>query len=388
MCTGVAFALLLALSSASASDDTSAPTRFAVFVKTLPIDGRARTDALLAFAESDRPALGERMKAASALAKTKGASLDDKIASLLLQARLHGVVDDVKKRARALEEAKKIALDQRAKRASDIEKVLAADAALKRVRGALQKKKPIDGEDARLIRVGSGAAKNLDDEARSATLLFTSFLIDEALGKLQFPQTNKLLRAGGDHRDLAPVRIGIRRLRARQLAATGKWQDAVHESLVADRAMVPSPKVPATALQKDTPYRRSKESALLCMQARAHDVNCAHLEEERMGARTFYDFTRERAPRFSSAQNDAVMAEYDELLKRCVHISTELTALDTEIEMEWIVTPKGVVDDFTVLKPRFLQTGPFQECARDAFAQFRYPRFKGPNATVRFELAI
>jgi hypothetical protein len=384
----VAIVLSAALTSASIADDMSVPTRYGALAKSLPRDGRARTDALLAFVESDRPALAERVKAALALSSTKGISLDEKIAFALLRARLYGVGDDVKKRTRALEEARKLALPVKKKQASDIEELSLADMALARVKTALAKKKPVDDDDKKRIRTASTVAKSLGDEPRSALLHYTALLVDEASSKLKFPETNKLLRAGGEHRDTATVRVGVRRLRARHLSKAGKWQDAAHESLVADRAVTAPPKRAAPVTTSDSPYRRSKETAELCKQARAHQVNCAHLEEERMGARTFYDFSRERAARFSSAANDAVMAEYEDVLKRCVHVSTELTALDTEIEMEWTVTPKGVVDDFDILKPRFLQTGPFQECARDAFAQFRYPRFRGPNATVRFELSI
>ena len=125
----------------------------------------------------------------------------------------------------------------------------------------------------------------------------------------------------------------------------------------------------------------------MCEALVARKLSCATLEEDRWGNRTFYDFSRQKARRFSNTTAREVLTEYYGLLKGCIDQSDQLTEFDTEVQFAWTVQNTGRVTDYTV-RPRHLESGAFRACTDAAFAAFRYPRFRGPAASVSYDLDV
>jgi hypothetical protein len=294
----------------------------------------------------------------------------------------HGVSGKTTQRARALKRAKKAA-----KRAKDrqvakhIAKVLKADRALKKLDKAVARAERkgktrtprATRRYARTVRAALPAYEALDDRPAHAAAVVSLFRFD-AIGRDHeevLRDSTKLLRIGGRDDRSAPARATVRRLRSHLLRQLGRWEDAAHESLVADRVVN----------RDGGTYRRTKQTSVLCRQALKHEVDCHEIEKDRFDDHTFYDFSLAKTRRFSASRAAAVQAEFQGLIKRCVMNTDQLNRFDREARFEWRVDNDGRVREYEI-QPRFLQSGPFADCIQDAFDQFRYPRFGGERPVV------
>jgi hypothetical protein len=153
-------------------------------------------------------------------------------------------------------------------------------------------------------------------------------------------------------------------------------------ALAADHARRPAPQVRTFTPPPPAPYARSVETAAVCKAARAAGASCAKLEAQRFGARTFYDFSRERRGAFNAARAQDVLVEYESLLHDCIQAAAKTgDTTESRIELEWPVEHDGRVTRYE-LKPKRLRGGAFDTCLQRAFATFRYPPYAGEHQHV------
>lgn len=395
-------------------------TVWAELKQDLPEDPADRRAALLAFVEDERPSLKDRLAAATQLTKQlgkdKSADARERVAALAWTARLYGVSGKAKKRKGLWGKAIKIAtkekdkklvatltlakdgdaalarLEKQAKKARKAKKAASRKASASKsapAKARTEDKKAATVDDAKAVRKAIPAWLELHDEPTAALAELVLLELDEARRvppRKLVDKSKRLVDGELSHRDLAPARAGLHELRSGAFLRLEQWEDAARESLAADHAAAAHPK---KALTAPDPHSRSWRSAELCRAAREHGVSCDRVEEEQLGGkRTFYDFSKKSTGRFSYEKAAEVLSEYEGLLKNCIQVSDQLGDLDTEVEFEWKVAGTGRVEDFTI-RPRFLEgRGEFRSCAEKAFAQFRYPRFKGPVASVAYSLSI
>jgi hypothetical protein len=369
----------------------AAPQTYMQVKRGLPKAANARAAALRRFASDSKPAIGERLRAAAAWRR----EIQDDPAQLTkayrLEARLHGVAGEMKNRARALRRARGAA--QQAEQegtAKLLARVVEAEPLIELLikRTTTRERKgearPLSSADTKLrdqVEEQLDAYQKLKDDwqhARARMWLVrlaatTTEERDKAISDLA-----RLVRVGGNKRDLAPLRADVRRTRARLLAADGRWEEAVHESLVADRANKIPPKEPAFD-KLDTRYIKSLATARLCFRAqKRRGINCADIEKKQFDALTFYDFSQESGGRaFNEARAEVVASVYTPLLYDCVKASAKSgETRNTNIQMEWAIGHDGKVDGHD-LHPRRLRGGQFNTCLKEALSWFRYPPYGG-----------
>ena len=221
----------------------------------------------------------------------------------------------------------------------------------------------------------------LRGQARFAVILLQATDPATDLDALLRP-LGRMVRVGGRSRDFASLRVRIRRLRARLYAAAGRHQEAVHESLVADRAVMRSlrfAEIDHKAWKEERGrYTRSRETMMLCHRALSYGIDCARYEKDTMGARTFFDFSREptRGP-FDQAESSLVLAEYQSALHKCLEAGARANLLkQTSVEVEWAVENSGKVGSFDLRPSRLVGTS-VHSCFREAFSVFRYRPYRG-----------
>jgi hypothetical protein len=366
------------------------PETYPELKRSLPAQSAARAKTLRAFARDARPAIGERLKAASAWRR----EIQDDPKALLeayrLEAQLHGVAGEMKNRIRALKRARgaatKAELEGVAKllgkviEAEPLVEVLVKRTKTRERKGASI---PLSGADAKLreqLAESLEAYKKLRDEwgeARARLWLARLAATTEDEREQSIQTLARLVRVGGNKRDLAPLRAEVRRARARLLASDGDWEDAVHESLVADRANKQPPS--EAAFEKlDTPYIKSLQTARLCFRAQRKGVNCADIEKKRFEGLTFYDFSQESGGRaFNERRAEVVASVYTPLILDCVQQSAKTgETRNTNIQMEWAIGHDGKVEGYD-LYPRRLRGGAFSKCLKEALSWFRYPPYGG-----------
>lgn len=359
--------------------------------RSLRGNAKKRAGTLLWFAKSEKPAIGERIRAASALRREVNDDPEALVRTYLLQAHLHGVAGEVNNRERALKRARAAAgkADQewRVKLLSEvIETEPQIELLIDRTRTREKKRtrKPLSSADMKLresIEEGLDAYKKLKDEwqqARARLWLIRHAATAPGGREKAIMELARLVRVGGRSRDLAPMRAKVRRTRAWMMAREGDWDEAVHESLVADRANKIPPTKPAFE-KADTPYIKSKETARLCFRAQQKaGLKCADIEKKKMGKLTFYDFSQEPGGRvFDDARAAVVASVYTPLIEQCVRQGARSGELrGTNVRMEWAIGHDGKVEGHD-LNPRRLRGGKFDKCLKEALTWFRYPPYGG-----------
>lgn len=288
-----------------------------------------------------------------------------------------------------------------AQRLADLEGVIEADASLTRLRRAVRKRarahnrRPPDDKEATLVarlterlpRYEALGDLRQQGEVQLALALFLEHT--DAAREDVDRSLSRLVRLGGRDRDLARLRQKVRRARARVLVELGDYEAAVHESLVADRAM----KVPihkAAFTKPEVPaYGRSRKTAELCFAALARGVHCSQIEESGSGRLTFYDYSLERARRFNPERAKMALSEYQPLLLRCLSEQTKKGSLlsNTTIELEWSIGLNGRVSISSIL-PRRLRGTEVETCMQEAFKRFRYPRYRGEMQHMQLNFNI
>lgn len=294
--------------------------------------------------------------------------------------------DDKPRRAKAIERD----IEEVTERLAHVTAVRGGDDALTKLRRAIRarakahQRTPADaGEAAAVLQLTEALPhyEALDDERQlaEAKLGLALFLEHSDASRADVDRSLKrLVRVGGRSRDLARVRQKVRRARARVLEEQGDLKEAVHESLVADRTVgVPLHKSaferpPASA------YGRSRTTAELCWRAYARGLRCAEIEEARSGKLSFYDYAQERRRNFDHERARMVIAEYEPLLLRCLSeaASKGRSVTNTTVQLEWAIELDGHVREFS-MTPRRLRGSPLEGCFKEAFARFRYPRYRG-----------
>lgn len=384
--------LVVTVAASAAHAKSDEPRSFSQLQRTLkgaPAPARIKT--LEGFARDRRAALGDRLQATAALRRLLEQKDPRLLHAWMLEAHLQSVAQAESLRARALRNAKTVALavghDKTAKR---LDEVLAGERALTKLVRVVEKR-----EAARAQRPLSKAEEALRDEVTSALSSWRALKHVRSVGLARMwlarldtttPEGEAaaakaladLVRIGGDDRDAAPLRAEVRRARARLLAKSGDLENAVHEMLVADRAMLVPPTLPRFEPPPQTRYGRTRETAELCFVAYQQGIHCSEIEEERMGGRSFYDFSRE-APRrdFDEQRAQMVAAEYTPLLLDCIKEGVrDGSTRDTNIQLEWSIGHDGKVRGSQV-NPRRLRKTPFEKCVKSAFGVFRYPPYRG-----------
>ena len=394
-----ALVISLFVAAAAAPSVRAEPQTYAELKAELPGTGLSRKRALQAFVDDDRPALSGRLRAAKAM--RKGADADGRVNAYLAMARLYGASGAKSKRAGALKKA--LAATKKAKdkkRRRHIERARVGDKALGKLKKAVAARersmpsplpKTLLAHRKDIVAAGKSYAA-LGDEPRRLFAEYWRLRLDATtLGKgarKTLKRAKGLAKDCGTSRDHASVLRDVHRLRARLLQKAGRLSGAIEASFRADRAVLVPLKKSAFDAAAAPVHARSRETSVLCFKAQTRQLDCAALEEESFGVRSFYDFSRERKlKRFSRPKADAVLVEYDSLLKDCVHTSTELTEFDVAVELEWWVEPSGKVQEY-IARPRRLEHGASAECLADAFARIRYPRFRGERQAIELSYDI
>lgn len=392
LCVVVAIVLTTGLLSADATHAKRQQAETYIQLKrSLRGNAKARASTLRRFAKDERAPIGERIQAANALRRELAG--DDKalMQTYLLQAHLHGLADEEKNRQRALKRARAAAAKSGDKRR---EKLLAEIVALEpqidllvnrtKTRERKRGGAPLGPADRKLretIEAGLEPYKQLKDDwqhARIRLWLVRHAATEEGGRSAGIAALGRMVRVGGRRRDLAPLRAEIRRTRARWMAREGEWPEAVHESLVADRAHR-TPISEAAFEKSDSRYIKSKQTARLCFRAeKKAGIRCADIERERMGGLTFYDFSHEAGGRaFDDAGAELVANVYSPLLEDCVRASAKTgETRGTNIQIEWAIEHDGKVGGLQV-NPRRLRGGAFSKCIKEALTWFRYPPYGG-----------
>jgi hypothetical protein len=416
--------VLLATVGQAATD--TGPITYSDLLGQLPEDRRAKADALETFARSGGPGIADRLKAANALAGDEDLTGRERLQAQLLVAQLYGVMGS-SKRTSAMKKAKRLAtqLDDRdmvltlaqamdgdaalARLEKANAKALKAMAGGKKAKKGKKRKKPkaskkkkkkkgkgkskgTKGGDAETIAASFDAWQTLEDKPRLLAARFALLAADAATASSKASRTKlrkalgELVSGVGEHRDLAPTVAAAHQLAAQLSLSGGAYKQAALHALAADRAARPPAKKAWPSNERNV-VGRSKQTAALCAELKKKKLSCAQLEEDRWGDRTFWDFSKEKTRRFSQDKAREVLAEFDGLLKGCIDQSTQLTEFDTEVSFDWTVDGSGRVSKYTV-RPRHLESGAFRTCTDAAFAAFRYPRFRGPAASVSYAIDI
>jgi hypothetical protein len=388
--------LMLSATPAEARGPKGGPQTYSQLKRKLSGKPETRYAKLRRFAEDQRVALGERLKAASAMRRLFGGEDSRTAKALMLEARLQTVAQAPSLRKRALSRAKAAA---KTAGSGTIERLVdeaqQADAALALLIKATEarerkgKWEALTSDELALSDAVTDKARAYvptKDKAQAAWARYwqarlKSTVADERPSALK--ELAGLVRLGGRSRDLAPVRVAVRRLRANLLAVEKDWEEAAHESLVADRAMSSPPSVAAFDKPEPPDYARTRETSELCYLAFKKGVSCYELEKKRFDGPTFYDFSQEaRSGLFNERRSQNVAAEYTPLINDCIAEGAKTgETRDSTIQLEWAIGHDGRIEGFD-LYPRRLRGTAFQKCVDEAMKKFRYPPYKGEQKHV------
>ncbi|MBI1945037.1 MAG: hypothetical protein HYS27_05035 [Deltaproteobacteria bacterium] len=395
----VALALVLSLAAPAASLDEV--ESWAELQGALPTDAARRATALLRFADSDRPGLVDRLRAAREARKHK----PKRGLAFVVEARLHGVAEARAARTRALHAAAAAfaAVGEHARKQHVLAVSKGDDALLRLVKLVAARERmpsppPLSAaEEAHKLDVSDalGAWEALSDQrqlavarALLARLRATSAPPGGPVDVVGATADLALAIANLKGRDGAAVRRDALRVRARLLEAQGDLAGASLASLGADREVVVDPRKPASH-QTASRYLKSKASLELCRRARAQGIVCGTAEQRTFGDTLHYDFSKEPLGAFDPEINAEVLADYDTLLQRCIRdaVKAKVPITQTVVELEWAVANDGRVPSYD-LRPQRLRTTSYDGCLREAFAVFRYPPYAGEMQHVRLSFEV
>lgn len=394
-------ALVLVLSFAVPSASVGDPESYSELQATLPTDQARRAVALLRFAESDQPALADRLRA---LKEARGHK-PRRALTFVVEARLHGAAGANGARARALgAAAAAFSKDGAGTRKEHVLRVKKADDALTRLTKLVLAREKHDAapplspsEEVKRTEVTDALAawEALDDRIQGARArLWLARLratispaggtadVDGGLADLAFAV------AGLTGRDGAAVRLEALRTRARWLDAQGDLEGAALASLGADREAAVDLRQPASR-QSTSRYLKSKASLERCRRARAQGIVCGTVERRTFGDTLHYDFSLEPRATFDPDINAEVLADYDTLLQRCIRdaVKAGVPITQTVVELEWAVDNDGRLPSYD-LRPTRLRKTSYDACLREAFAVFRYPPYAGEMQHVRLSFEV
>ncbi len=379
------------------------PTSWTALQQDLPKDKGKRARVLFRFVRDDSSALDDRLRAARALFGSLAPTDPKRVDAAVAEAELFAVAGKRGQRRGALLRARADArrLHQDGK-AAQLERALDGDVALRKLERFLDHRRGAGAEPASV----KSAADAVDDALPSWLALGDERAHGAAriaLARRQaLTDADAAARALGDAvdalgtgRDAAAVRADGWRAMARLAEDAGRLEDAAAAALAADRADAVNPRVaaaPVTAPEGGAAaprYTRSRDTAALCGRLRDKGVSCAKVEMKRWGARTFYDFSRERSGGFNRGRADDVLHEYESLLQGCLQQGARKNlTTNTHVELEWGVGNDGHVLQRFDLRPMRLRGSLVESCLTGAFAAFRYPRYRGEMQHVRLSYDV
>ncbi len=386
----------IASSSSSSSSRTSGPASYAELARSLPRGLERRAAALLKFAKDRRPAVADRVRAAQQARRGLAAADGRRAASFLLEAHLAAVQGSRSKRSAALAGAAAAARAAgQTDKAARIGEASAGDEAARKLAATLG---PVGAGPPGAIApalvdavvAAQPAWRAIDDTRAELAARVLLARAQAAAGAVDVALTALAAAAdeGGDDRDAAAVVVEAHAARAALALAAGRANEAAVAALSADHARPPPLQARTFTPPVPPPYARTRETAAVCKAARDAGASCAQLELQRFGARTFYDFSRERRGPFDGARAGAVLAEYESLLHDCMRASAKTgETADSRIELEWSVQHDGRVTRFE-LKPKRLRGGAFDACLQRAFAVFRYPPYTGEQQHIALSFSV